>query len=196
MIINICWGAEDNGGASSPEVPDMSPLLQHAADQATQISNYYGNALDTGITEHFSRITHILFPDVRCATDPLTSRMSIGFADCKARCMLEPDDRCRFLAYWQKTKFCETYETCEPQTNLDKRGKKLEGLGVSVYKRSSECEVLADHEGTGVYPTLMSEAFPENIMRLEENQNTWCRCISARWMVCGIFAKPGSIEDT
>jgi len=110
--------------------------------------------------------------------------------DCKLKCINDP--RCAYMAYWLKTKKCETYFTCFSQTR-DGNNKIL------VFKRVSICEQERDK-----YYNLMAKEFPRNFIRplympfeWEKNAgprsnhrqpNIHCKCTGMSWLTCGIFA--------
>lgn len=129
-------------------------------------------------SDHFEKIG----VDVRC-DDLLHSRgKSDGIASCKKRC--QPDPGCKFFAYWTKTKWCETYETCTTQSADGKKS-------INLYKRIDPCLSVFD-----AYLKNIPAAFPSNAVRTKSpSPNIYCSCINGVWMLCVIFVEEDSREE-
>lgn len=120
--------------------------------------------------------------DVRC-DDPVHSRgKSDGIASCKKICSRDP--ACKFFAYWTKTKWCETYETCTSQSADGNKS-------INLYKRIDPCLSVFDE-----YLKNIPAQFSGNAVRTKPpSPNMYCNCINGVWMLCVIFVEEDSNEE-
>lgn len=120
--------------------------------------------------------------DVRCDDKTHSRGKSDGIASCKKRCQQDP--ACKFFAYWLKTKWCETYETCTTQSPDGNKS-------INLYKRIDPCMSVFDE-----YLKNIPAEFPRNAVRTKPpSPNMYCSCINGVWMLCVIFVEEGSTEE-
>jgi len=123
---------------------------------------------------------------------PLATAFVANMRECKEQCW--KDYKCIYMAFWVKTKKCQTYTSCYSQI--------ADGTNrISVYKRVSPCESkLKD------YTTRIASQFDQDILRPmyipfewqkneapnsvyapQQQPNFYCRCTGLVWMTCGLF---------
>lgn len=126
---------------------------------------------------------------------PFFSSKVKSMKDCKAECTKDP--RCAYMAFWLKTKKCETYFTCYSQIRDGSNR-------ITLYKRVSICEQDRDK-----YYNLIAREFPRDIIRPlympfewqknaprsnHRQPNFHCYCTGIGWMTCGVFATENTPE--
>lgn len=100
-----------------------------------EMRSFHKQFTDMHLIDLESDIFEKMQSDVRCNDTPLLREKSEGMHDCKKKCQRDPG--CKFFAYWTKSKWCETYESCESQSADGKKS-------IYLYKRIDPCATVFD----------------------------------------------------
>jgi len=167
------------GGGSSSSMASMLPKVFIDRDNP----NWMPGLQIPSVKARYEKI----YSDVRCDDFKLFKGTVSTMQACQQQCT--DDERCKFMAFWIKSKYCETYPSCE--TRSEDNGKKI-----LLYRRIHECqEVIKNNDG--MFYTLLSGEFPDGIVRQRPPmKNINCYCTAWNWMLCAIFVIEGSNEDT
>jgi len=143
----------------------------------------------TGWTQHFDKV----FDGMKCDKEPLTKGKigggGIGFDQCRLRCI--EDGHCIYFSYWKKTRYCETYPSCDKQVPDEK------GNDVTTYGRLTECDFELEQTGTASSVNTIARLFkPEGIVQFKgDRPNMVCQCTGLFFIICVIYVNPGSEVD-
>jgi len=164
----------------------------HGAGQYQGKHVQYETSPASGWTQHFEKA----FDGVKCDKPPLTKGKAggggSGFDQCRLRCI--NDLNCIFFSYWKKTRYCETYPSCDMQIPDEK------GNDVTTYGRLTECDFELEQTGRSSSVITIAKQFkPEGIVQFEgdtgDTPNMVCQCTGLFFMICVIYVNPGSDVD-
>jgi len=130
---------------------------------------------------------------------PLATTSVANMRECKEQCW--EDYNCVYMAFWVKTKKCQTYNTCYSQI-ADGNNR------ISVYKRVSPCEsklkdyttrIASQFDKAIIRPMYIpfeweKNEVPKSMYSPQEQPNFYCTCTGLVWMTCGLFVSNASPE--
>lgn len=119
--------------------------------------------------------------DRKCIDAPPIQQSPGSFTECKTMCLKEI--RCKFMMWYSRRRWCETYASCEKTVPENK---------VAIWKVISPCDKAVPR-----YHELIPQHIPPiGIVRgTPPNQNIHCACQTFAWMYCAIFFSEGAEQD-
>jgi len=124
------------------------------------------------------------YQNVRCDDDKISKGKVRNVVECKQQCIMDKD--CNYFAFWKDRKWCETYNRC---TSFSPDRDNI----ITVYRRLNECEVSYE-----AYMPKIAEQFIGDsvIAKGPPRKNLHCKCTTKSWMICAIFVKAGSQQES